>query len=173
MRRGLVLLAWLIAVYAMWLGMMAAHELGHVIHAWISGERVLRVSVPLVGFSQTHLAGGRPSAFVVWGGFVWGCALPLLLTGVARAVNRGLGRPAAIFGGFCLIANGAYLAVGGPLGTGDALDLARSGVPRWVMILLGSSGVWVGLFIWHRVRVRVLPTWPVRRTATNTRRTSE
>jgi hypothetical protein len=53
-RSRTVLLA-LVLIYPFWLAMMAAHELGHVIGAVTTGGRVLQVTIPLLGFSETIL----------------------------------------------------------------------------------------------------------------------
>jgi len=37
-------------LYGCWIGMLVAHECGHVLHAWLSGGRVEHPSIPLVGF---------------------------------------------------------------------------------------------------------------------------
>ena len=55
------------------------------------------------------------------------------------------------FAGFCLIANGAYLAIGQFDGVGDAGDLLRGGVPRWILIAVGLISVAGGLLPWHRL----------------------
>jgi hypothetical protein len=54
------------------------------------------------------------------------------------------------FAGFCLIANGAYLAAGAWAGIGDAGDLLRHGSPTWCLWLFGVVAVPAGLWLWHR-----------------------
>ena len=49
-----------------WLGMMAVHEFGHVLGAWITGGRVERVVLHPLRFSRTDLAHNPSPMFVVW-----------------------------------------------------------------------------------------------------------
>ena len=136
-------------VYASWLGMMAVHEFGHVLHAWLSGAEVVHVAVPLAGFSQTELAANPRPLFVAWGGPVWGCGLPLLMLVAARFAPLRFRSVALFFVGFCLIANGAYLAVGSFLRAGDAGDLIQYGTPQWALLAFGAVTMPAGLYLWH------------------------
>src|SRR5688500_10776408 len=136
MRRRLVLVP--LAIYAGWLGMMAVHEAGHVLHAWLSGGVVERVHIPLLGFSQTFYAVNPRPHFVTWGGPAWGCAIPLLVLAALLRAPRRLRRVAQVFAGFCLIANGAYLGLGWVEHAGDAGELRRYGTPVWVMVAFGT-----------------------------------
>ena len=67
-----------------WLLMLAVHELGHVLHGWLSGATLDAVHLPLVGFSRTDFAVNPHPLFVAWGGALWGCVLPLAILVVAR-----------------------------------------------------------------------------------------
>ena len=53
------------------------------------------------------------------------------------------------FAGFCLIANGAYLAVGSFDRIGDAGDLMTHGAPIWLLWLFGLTTIPAGLRLWH------------------------
>ena len=155
MRRAIILAP--VALYAAWLGMMAVHEAGHVLHARVSGGVVEGVHVPLLGFSQTfYIANPRPH-FVAWGGPVWGCVIPLMALAVLTRGPRLLRRAAQGFAGFCLVANGAYLGVGWVDRAGDAGDLRAHGTPVWVMIAFGVSAVGAGLFLWHLLGLPARP----------------
>ena len=68
MRRTRHVLLWLFAAYVAWLAMLAVHEAGHVLHAAATGGKVVRVELPLLGFSQTHVAPNPRPAVVAWGG---------------------------------------------------------------------------------------------------------
>src|SRR5438067_8074063 len=125
-------------LYACWLGMMAVHELGHVLHAWISGGIVAAVRVPLVGFSITVLSSNPHPHFVAWGGAIWGCILPVAAWTAWRVGRRPGLRAVQFFAGFCLLANGAYLGVGWTMRSGDAADLVRYGTPVWVLVGFGG-----------------------------------
>jgi hypothetical protein len=92
-------------LYACWLGMMAVHELGHVLHAWISGGVVSAVRVPLLGFSITVLSSNPHAHFVAWGGAICGCILPVAAWSMWR-MGRWVGlRALQFFAGFCLLAS--------------------------------------------------------------------
>jgi hypothetical protein len=132
-----------------WLAMMAVHEFGHVLHAWLSGGTVARVVLHPLDFSRTDLAHNPQPLFVAWGGAVWGCALPLLLLAVVRLLRWPWAYLVGFFAGFCLIANGGYLGGGALLGAGDAADLLRHGAPRWVLLLFGVATIAWGLGLWH------------------------
>src|SRR5690242_11730494 len=95
--------------YATWLGMMAVHELGHMLGAWVSGGRVISVSIPLLGFSQTIVHPEPHELFVVWCGPVIGTVLPLLALASWRTARRRVPDLLKFFAGFCAIANGAYI----------------------------------------------------------------
>ncbi len=148
-------------LYGSWMGMLAVHELGHVLHAWASGGTVARVVLPPLGFSRTDVNTTSPG-FVAWGGPVWGTLLPLGALGVAQR-SRLRSRPAfrrlaLFFAGFCLIANGAYLAFGSFFDAGDTLDLLRDGTPRWTLIAFGCLTIPAGLYCWHRLGPRMGPS---------------
>ena len=153
-----------VGIYAAWLAMMALHEAGHVLHAWLSGGTVENVELPLLGFSRTDLANNPHPAFVAWGGAVWGSMLPLAILAAARLARWRYRHVSRFFAGFCLIANGAYLAVGWLLTDGDAADLVRLGAPTWTLIASGVAAVAFGLLLWHGLGPRFgLGSRPARR----------
>lgn len=143
-------------VYGAWLGMMATHEMGHVIHAWLSGGRVDRVVIPPLGFSRTDLAANPHPQFVAWGGATWGCALPMIMLGALWPTVRIARKIGLLFAGFCLIANGAYLGCGIFVDAGDAADLLRYGTPHWILVLFGAAAAAAGLYLWHIAGRRTL-----------------
>ncbi|MGE0481660.1 MAG: hypothetical protein AB7Q17_14435 [Phycisphaerae bacterium] len=150
----------LLAAYPAWLAMLAAHELGHALHAWLSGGRVARVEIPLWGFSRTEFSANPHPQFVAWGGAVWGVCVPTalaVLTRTIRGLPRWIRRSADLFAGFCWVANGAYLGVGAIDGIGDAGDLVRAGAPRATVMALGFAGLAVGLWWWHAATRRHPP----------------
>jgi hypothetical protein len=139
-------------LYLCWLAMMAVHELGHMLHAWVSGGRVISVRLPLVGFSQTIVWPNPHERFVVWGGPVWGALIPLVAGASVGLVLRRIRRIPHLlrfFCGFCLVANGAYLAFGWIRRAGDTGDLLRLGTAPWEMMAVGGAFIVAGLFIWH------------------------
>ena len=137
------------ALYASWLAMMAVHELGHIMHAKLSGGQVRRVEVPLLGFSETFLRYDPHPLFVAWGGVVWGSVIPLLAWLACPRKLKAVRRALQFFAGFCLIVNGAYIGVGWARKTGDAGDLVDYGVPVWLLCALGALGLCGGLYLWH------------------------
>lgn len=153
----------IVGIYAAWLAMMALHESGHVLHAWLSGATVENVVLPLLGFSRTDLANNTHPGFVAWGGAVWGSMLPLAILAAARVVKWRYRHVPRFFAGFSLIANGAYLGVGWLLTDGDAADLVRLGAPTWALIAFGGTAVAFGLLLWHGLGPRFgLGTRPAR-----------
>ncbi|MGD8452292.1 MAG: hypothetical protein PVJ57_10780 [Phycisphaerae bacterium] len=146
----------IVFVYACWLGMMATHEAGHVLHAYAAGGRVARVIVPWVGFSRTDLAENPHPHFVAWGGAVWGCLIPLGLLAVAAALRFRRVAWVQFFAGFCLVANGTYLATGSAIDAGDCDDLMRCGTPRWLLVAVGTPLAASGLYLWHRLGLRAV-----------------
>lgn len=138
----------LTGAYAGWLALLAVQEFGHVLHAWLSGVRVERVVIPLMGFSRTDLLGATTTRFIVWGGPAWGCAIPLVALAIGWTRPR-IRRILLAFSGLCLIANGAYLGAGSFLAAGDAGDLLRLGTPGWTLWLFGAITVSAGLYCWH------------------------
>jgi hypothetical protein len=136
-------------VYVAWLAMLATHEAGHVLHALVSGGRVIDVSLPPLGFSQTIVHPNPRERFVVWGGPIWGVAIPLIACGVIVAMRRRIPDALRFFAGLSLIANGAYVGLGWIWRAGDAGDLLRLGTPVWGMITFGAACAVAGLWAWH------------------------
>ena len=140
----------LVACYGTWLGFLVTHELGHVLAAWVSGGRVISLSIPLLGFSQTIVHPNPHEAFEVWCGPVLGAVLPTIALLIVRSSRRRSPTLLGLFAGFCLIANGAYLGIGWIWRSGDAGDLVRLGAPIASLVAFGISCVGAGLYCWHR-----------------------
>jgi Peptidase M50B-like len=132
-----------------WLGMMIVHELGHVLAAWVSGERVFKVVLHPLTISRTDTSHENHPLLVIWGGALLGCFIPLFAWALVKACRLRFVYLFQFFTGFCLIANGCYLGVGTFFDVGDAGDLARYGCPRWLMLLYGLVCVPTGLFLWN------------------------
>jgi hypothetical protein len=135
---------------ASWLGMQAVHEFGHFVGAWLTGGQVARMVLHPLTISRTDLSHNPDPLLVVWAGPVLGCLLPLAAWGVAAA----LGWPEAyllrFFAGFCLVANGAYIAGGSFDRVGDAGVMLRLGSSPWWLWGFGALTVPAGLWLWHR-----------------------
>lgn len=148
-----------LAIYPAWLAMMSWHEAGHVLHAWISGGEVRRVTIPLWGFSLTELGRNPHPTFVVWGGAIWGSFIPI----ASLALMKWFETPIAVrrcahwFAAFCLVANGAYLFAVLLEPVGDAADLLCGGVPKWIIAAVGAVLFCGGIYLWHRGVARPMP----------------
>lgn len=158
MATGRSILLWAgLGVFSALAGMMV-HELGHVAMAHVMGLKVAEVVWGPVGplpgageLSHTFLMDHPRPAAVVWAGFVVGCGLPLVMWAIAGWTRWQWSSLPRFFAGFCLVGNGAYLAAGWLEPTTDGGELARGGVPVWLMVMLGLILVAAGLAIWHRL----------------------
>lgn len=148
--------------------MLLLHELGHMLAAVLTGGRVAGWSLKPWGISRTEVAPNPHPLAVAWGGALLGVAVPAALAIATRALNS---RPAAVawfFAGFCLLANGAYLACGTLDKVGDVRDLLRHGAATWQLWLFGLLAMLAGLWLWHRLFERI----PFRQAATHITRRS-
>ncbi len=133
-----------------WLAMMAVHEAGHVLHARTSGGHVERVVLHPLAISRTDVDPNPRPLFVGWGGPIWGCLIPLALWGLVHWLARPHAYLARFFAGFCLIANGAYLAAGSLMPDGDdAGTILRHGGQQWQLIAFGLLASAAGLYLWN------------------------
>lgn len=134
-----------------WLAMMTVHELGHVIHGCLSGGRLLHVELHPLAFSRTDFAVNPHPLFTAWGGVVWGILFPLLIWTIIHRFIKRYNFLAAFFAGFCLVANGAYLAGGSFLsgGADDAGVILQYGGAQWQLLLYGIPSVAAGLWCWN------------------------
>ena len=132
-----------------WLGMMAVHELGHVLGAAVTGGTVERVVLHPLALSRTDVSPNPHPAIVVWLGPVLGCVLPLsgfMVVPREAIILRNIVR---FFAGFCLIGNGAYIAIGSFDRIGDCREMLQTGTPQWVMLLFGTVTIPCGFGLWH------------------------
>src|SRR5262249_49742779 len=95
-----------------WLAMQAVHEFGHYSAAKLTSGQVRAVVLYPTTISYTQLALNPRPLFVAWIGPLVGSILPLLFLGIARICRVRGWYVFQFFAGFCLIANGAYLALG-------------------------------------------------------------
>jgi hypothetical protein len=131
-----------------WLAMQAVHEFGHVAAAIASGGQVAEVVLYPTAISYTRLSENPHPLFVAWMGPVVGIVLPLVASAIGRRWRCRGWYLLQFFAGFCLIANGAYLAFGSLNQIGDAGDLVRHGSPAWLLWLFGGITIPVGLWLW-------------------------
>jgi hypothetical protein len=132
-----------------WLGMQAVHEFGHVLGAWMTGGKVARVVLHPFTISRTDLADNPYPLVVVWAGPVVGIVAPLLLWIIAAAIRLSGAFVLRFFAGFCLLANGLYIALGSFGRVGDCGEMLRHGSKLWQLWLFGTITVPVGLWLWH------------------------
>lgn len=143
------LLAYLVLIPLAWWLMCIVHEAGHVVAAWATGGEVERIVLAPWRFSRTDLSRNPHPAVVAWSGVLFGAVAPALAWAASAGRFSRIAGLGAFFAGFCLIANGAYLASGLFYPVGDAQDLIRLGVPRWVLAMVGTPMLAFGLLIWH------------------------
>jgi Peptidase M50B-like len=132
-----------------WLGMMVVHELGHVLGAMATGGRVERVVLHPLTISRTDVQPNPAPLAVTWAGPALGVLLPALVLIAWRLARVPEAHIWRFFTGFCLIANGLYIAVGSFDRVGDAGDLLRHGASAWQLWLFGIATVPVGVWLWH------------------------
>jgi hypothetical protein len=118
--------------------------------AWIGGGHVRHVEIPLVGFSRTDVDPNPSPRLEVWGGPVGGSVVPFLgWLLIGRKSSAFIRIPFGFFCGLCLVANGAYLALGWTMNAGDAADLRRLGTPAVFLVSAGIFMLVSGLYVWH------------------------
>lgn len=132
-----------------WLGMQAVHEMGHVCGAWLTGRRVERVVLNPLTISRTDVTQNPSPLIVVWAGPIFGVAAPLLFWLVATKTRLPDIFVPRFFAGFCLVANGLYIAVGSFGRIGDCGEMLRQGSATWQLWLFGTVTVPIGLWLWH------------------------
>ena len=132
-----------------WLAMQIIHELGHVLGAKLSGGRVAEVVLHPTTISYTRLAENPRPLFVTWMGPLVGAMLPVIMLMLAKALRWSAAYLVQFFTGFCLIANGAYVAFGSINAVGDAGDLLKHGASRLLIWLFGLITIITGLMLWH------------------------
>ena len=137
-----------------WLGMMVVHEFGHVLFAWLSGGSVSRVFLRPLEFSHTDLGANPHPLFVAWGGALIGVSLPLGFFVLWRFFRWPAWYLLQFFAGFCLVANGIYLAIVSFLpNAADPGDMMREGTPQWLLVAFGIVAFPLGLFLWNGLGV--------------------
>lgn len=152
-----------------WFLMMAVHEFGHVIGALSTGGTIKRVVLHPLTISRTDVLPNPQPSIVVWLGPILGCAIPATVWWIIPqrfSVARNI---AMFFAGFCLLANGAYIAVGSFDRVGDCGVMLQNGSPFWTLLLFGILTIPLGFYLWHRLGsvIQFLPihhwsiqTWP-------------
>ena len=130
--------------------MQAVHEFGHVLGAWLTGGQVATVVLHPLTISRTDLVHNPHPLFVAWAGPVIGVTLPVILWGIAACLRIPGAFVLRFFAGFCLIANGLYIAFGSIDRIGDCDEMLRHGSAAWQLWLFGAMAVPEGLWLWNR-----------------------
>jgi len=133
-----------------WLAMQAVHELGHVVGAWLTKGEVTKVALHPCIISRTDIGHNPYPSVVVWTGPIVGAVLPLLAFLAAKVCRSPGVYLFRFFAGFCLIANGVYIAFGPAEGATDTGVMMQHGSPRWLMLVFGILTAPLGLYLWHR-----------------------
>lgn len=132
-----------------WFAMMAIHEFGHVAGAIATGGTVERVVLYPLTISRTDVSPNPNPSLVVWMGPILGCLIPAIMWWSVPRQFSGLRNIALFFAGFCLLANGAYIALGSFDRVGDCGVMLKTGSPIWTLVLFGLLTIPLGLFAWH------------------------
>jgi hypothetical protein len=138
-----------------WLTMMLVHECGHVLGALATRGQVRRVVWHPAVISRTDVRPNPHPLIEVWAGPIFGSAVPFVVAAAASLLRLRVAYLSWVIAGFCLIANGAYIAIGASHPIGDAQELVAHGMARWPMGVFGSIAVATGFWIWHRVSPRL------------------
>jgi hypothetical protein len=85
----------------------------------------------------------------VWLGPIVGWVLPLALFAIVPRRFNVLKPVARFFAGFCLVANGAYIALGSFSAVGDCGEMLRTGTPHWAMLCFGVLTIPLGFYLWN------------------------
>ena len=134
-----------------WFGMMAVHELGHIAGAMATGGTVERVVLHPLTISRTDVSPNPNPTLVVWFGPILGCVIPALIWCFVPPTFSIARKIALFFAGFCLLANGAYIAIGSFERVGDCGVMLQHGSPLWTLLLFGAITIPAGFFLWHRL----------------------
>ena len=132
-----------------WLAMMAVHEFGHVVGAFATGGSVQSVVLHPLTISRTDVSPNPDPSLVVWLGPTLGCLIPVvtwLMMPRRLIVARNI---ATFFAGFCLLANGAYIAFGSFDRVGDCGVMLQHGSPLWLLLVFGAFTISLGFYAWH------------------------
>lgn len=134
-----------------WFLMMAIHEAGHVIAAIATGGTVQKIQLQPLAISKTDVAPNPKPLFVVWAGPLVGALFPFIVLGILRTQKAAIWQLALFFAGFCLIANGAYIAAGSFDQVGDCKVMLKEGSPMWTLLLFGGIAIPTGFWLWHQI----------------------
>lgn len=130
--------------------MQAVHEFGHVLGAWLTNSEVKKIALHPFIISRTDIIHNQNPLFVVWAGPIIGSVLPLIIFWAAKFFQSPMIYLFRFFAGFCLVANGVYIAFGPADGGADTGVMLQHGSPRWIMMFFGVLTAVLGLYLWNR-----------------------
>ncbi len=133
----------------LWLAMMFVHELGHVLAAWATGGVITSVELRPGHLSHTLVEPNPRPSVVLFGGFLVGWLAPQLTvfwwrSGAGQAGPVLLGPVLRAWAAFCLLAGGAYLAIGGTERLTDTGQLVRVGWSLPGLVAVGAAVAVIG-----------------------------
>ncbi len=135
---GLLSAAWLLVRLAWgWELMLLTHEIGHLIAAGCTGAVVLQSNLLPWVLPCTLIEQNPHPHVVAWGGITSGVGIPIVIWGVLTWLQRPAAATGAGLAGFCLLANGAYLAAGGGESLTDTGVLRALGWSNGLLIVVG------------------------------------
>ncbi|QDU88347.1 hypothetical protein Pla175_17220 [Pirellulimonas nuda] len=127
-----------------WLAMMFVHELGHVVAGWLTGGRIAHVELRPGRLSHTLVLPNPWPTAVVWSGIIVGWLTPQIALALRPICWMRIGLVAEFWAGFCLLAGGVYLAVGGGTPLTDTEQLVALGWPLPMLIAIGAAVAVIG-----------------------------
>jgi hypothetical protein len=137
-----------------WLVMMAVHEFGHMLGAWLTGGSVAKVVLYPLVFSRTDLT-QNPHPFIVCAaGPLLGSLIPLMVLGIASLSRLREVYLLRFFAAFCMLINGAYIGLGSFEGVGDAGDLLTHGAANWQLWLFGAIACSAAFYFFNGLAAR-------------------
>jgi len=134
-----------------WFMMMAVHELGHVVGAFMTQGTVDRVVLHPLMISRTDVSPNPHPLIVVWLGPIVGCIIPIAGWNLVPRRATTVRKIAMFFAGYCLVANGGYISLGSFDHVGDCGVMLQSGSPMWTLFAFGVLTISAGFYIWHRL----------------------
>lgn len=121
----------------LWVLMLLTHEVGHGVAALLTGGEIVSADLRPGVLGHTLVEPNPQPHWVVWGGFLSGCVIPLGAWGLVRVTVPKLSGDLRLLSGFCLLANGAYLATGGGESLTDTGVLLSLGWSYPALIAIG------------------------------------
>ena len=133
-----------------WWGMMAIHELGHILSTKLNGGVIDSVELRPWMLSQTERHGSAHELMDIWAGPLFGSLAPVLIWLMGRKLNERPRYYAAAWAGICLIINGMYLALGWLTGeANDSGEIVEAGTSPILIVLVGAALAGSGLYGIH------------------------